>query len=135
MIERPGVPNEAARNGRSWLPGLCSRQALFEWSCPHRGAAPAEATRQHGATPKPEFAPADCWSGPVVEQRCGFLDDPAGKPEYFAHPTTVEHEPLAAIATRVESRQRRREHIERTAHRLEQDEVTATDTQQRHECA
>jgi len=50
-------------------------------------------------------------------------------------PAAVEHKPLAAIAARVESRKWSREQVERTAHRLEQDQVTSTDTPHRLEAA
>ena len=68
-------------------------------------------------------------------QRRGLLDDPAGEVERLAQAAPVEDEPLAAVAARVEPRKRSREQVERTAHRVEQDQMAAADAPHRLEAA
>jgi len=60
----------------------------------------------------------------VAEDRRHRLDLEAGELERLSQPAVVEDEPLAAVAPRVEPRQRRGDERERAADRFEQEQMT-----------
>ena len=81
------------------------------------------------------LAPADPRAGVVAEYRRGLLDDPAGQLQRLAQAAAVEHEPLAAVAARVEPCKRSAKQLERPAHGVEQDQLTAADASYRLQAA
>src|SRR3954452_4588046 len=99
--------------------------SLYAWSCPDRCAATTNPKGLRGAPLERELAVADSRPWPIAKQRSGRLDNPTGEVKGLAEATAVEDKPLAAVAACVEAHQWSREQVQRTAHRVEQDQATS----------
>src|SRR5689334_18940499 len=79
-----------------------------------------------GATPQRVLTGNDPGPGSVLQKGRGFLGDPARQLEGLVQTAAVEDEPLTAVTAGVQAGQGGREQVERTAHGVEQDQVSST---------